>query len=103
VKIEIISKKENPLLKRTEIRLRAEHVQNGSTPPRLEVRKSLAKTLKEKTDRVFIKKLKTKTGTHAAIGLAYVYESVKQAELIEPEYIIKRNIQSERPTEDKKE
>jgi small subunit ribosomal protein S24e len=91
MEIEIISEKENPLLKRREVYFRVKHEQMGSTPPRLEVRKAIASALKAKVDFVFVKKFKTKTGKHIAVGLANVYDSVDQARLVEPEYIIKRN------------
>ena len=99
MEIEIVSKKENPLLKRTEIHFRVKHEQTGSTPLRLEVRNAIASALKAKVDFVFVKKLKTKTGKHIAVGLANVYDSVDQARLVEPEYIIKRNVPPEKSGE----
>ena len=101
MKIEVVSEKENPLLKRREVHFRVKHEQNGSTPSRLEVRKAIASVLKAKTDFVFVKKLETKTGTHIAVGSANVYDSVDQAKIAEPEYIIKRNIPPEKPAEAK--
>jgi small subunit ribosomal protein S24e len=96
MEIEIISDEENPLLKRREVDFRVKHEQTGSTPPRLEVRNAVASALKVKVDFVFVKKFKTKTGKHIAVGLANVYDSVDQARLVEPEYIIKRNIPPEK-------
>jgi ribosomal protein S24E len=52
---------------------------------------------------VFLKRFATKTGTHSASGIAHVYDSVEQAKLIEPEYIVKRNIPPEKPKEEAKE
>lgn len=101
--VRIISEKENMLLKRREVHFQVEHNQIGSTPTRLEVRKAIAIALKENIDLVFVKKLKTKTGTHTAVGLANIYDSVEQALLVEPEYIIKRNVPPEAPEEEKKE
>jgi small subunit ribosomal protein S24e len=77
-----------------------EHRQTGSTPPRLEVRKTLATMLKLNSDLVFIKRFKTKTGTNTAVGVANVYDSIEQAKFIEPEYIVKRNIPPEKPKEE---
>jgi ribosomal protein S24E len=93
MEIKIASKKENRLLKRSEVVFNIEHAQGGggSTPPRLEVRKALANLLKTDAELVFIKKLETKTGTHTALGVAHVYDSAEQSKLIEPEYIIKRH------------
>jgi len=60
----------------------------------------LAIELKESDDLVFIKKMKTLTGTHTTVGFANVYESVEQAKRIEPEYILKRNSPPEKPKEE---
>ncbi len=103
MEIKIVSEKENPLLKRREVQFRVNHGQMGSTPPRLETRKALASVLKAKVDLVFVRKLETKTSTHVAVGLANVYESIDQARLVEPEYIIKRNTPPEKPAEEGKE
>jgi small subunit ribosomal protein S24e len=101
--IKIISDKKNTLLKRREVYFQVEHTQTGSTPQRLEVRKALANMLKTDMDLVAVKKFETKTGTHFAIGIANVYDSIEQARHIEPEYIIKRNVPSEKPEEEEKE
>jgi small subunit ribosomal protein S24e len=102
MQVEIASEKENPLLKRKEVRFKVEHSETGCTPPRLEIRKAIAATLKIGTDRVFVKRFKTKTGTHTAIGDAHIYDSIEQAKLIEPEYVVKRNIPPEKPKEEEK-
>jgi len=102
MEIKITQQKENPLLKRKEVQFEVEH-NTGSTPPRLEVRRAVANALKLNVDLVFIKKFETKTGTHTATGTANLYESADQAKLIEPEYIVKRNIPPEKPKEEAKE
>ena len=102
MEIKIISQKENPLLKRKEVKFNVEH-STGSTPPRLEVRRAVATALKANVDLVFLKKFETKTGTRTAAGTANLYDSVEQAKLIEPEYIVKRNIPPEKPKEEAKE
>jgi len=99
MKIEIVSEKENPFLKRREVHFKVNHEQRGSTPPRLEVRNAIANALKAKLDLVFVKKFETKTGTHTAVGLANVYDSLDQARLVEPEYIIERNTPPKKPAE----
>ena len=50
-------------------------------------------------DIVFIKRMRTKTGTSITVGVANVYQSVNQAKLVEPEYIRKRNSPPEKPKE----
>jgi small subunit ribosomal protein S24e len=103
MKVEIISETENPLLERKEVQFRVDHDQTGSTPPRLEIRNAIATALKATADLVFVKKFTTKTGTSVAFGLANVYNSAEQAKLIEPAYIVERNVpSSEKPKEEVK-
>jgi len=99
MEIAITLEKINSLLKRREVHFQIKHNQTGSTPSRLEVRKAVAVALKTNVELVFVKKIETKTGTQIAIGLANVYDTIEQAKLIEPEYVIGRNI----PQEKKKE
>ena len=97
MKLKIVSKKQNPLLKRKEVTFRIEHAQTGGTPTRVEVRKQLATLLKTDLKLVYVKKVETKTGTMVAIGEANVYESIEQAKLMEPKHIIARNAIPEEP------
>lgn len=103
MEVQIVSTKENPLLKRKEVSFRVEQDPKGKTPARLEVKKALAAKLKINEEMVFVKKMQTMTGTHIAVGNATAYETVEQAKLIEPEYIIKRNSPPEEPKEEEKE
>ena len=103
MEVQIVSTKENPLLKRKEVGFRIEQDPRGKTPARLEVKKALAAKLKINEEMVFVKKMQTMTGTHIAVGNATAYETVEQAKLIEPEYIIKRNSPPEEPKEEEKE
>lgn len=91
MEVKIVSVKENPLLKRKEVAFRVEHGSQGKTPLRLEVRKALAAELKVSEGLVFVVKMQTMTGTSIAVGVANAYETMEQARLVEPEYIIKRN------------
>jgi len=92
MEIKILSEIENPVLKRIEVVFQVEHDQTGSTPARSEIKEALARKLKKDPTLVFVKKVETKTGTHTAVGTANIYHSIEQAKLIEPEYIIKRNM-----------
>ncbi len=98
MEIKIISQKENPLLKRKEVKFRVEHTQ-GKTPVRLDIKRSIASELQISDKLIFVKKMRTLTGTSTTLGAANAYESIEQAKLIEPDYIIKRNIPSEKPAE----
>ncbi len=98
MELKIISQKNNPLLKRKEVKFQIEHSQ-GKTPVRLDVKQSIASHLQTKATLVFIKNMKTLTGTSTTLGFANAYETLEQAKLIEPEYIVKRNSPPEKPAE----
>ncbi|MCJ7561365.1 30S ribosomal protein S24e [Candidatus Bathyarchaeota archaeon] len=102
MEVKIVSTKENPLLKRKEVAFRVEQGPKGRTPPRLEVKRAIAAELKINEELVFVKRMRTMTGTSTAVGFANAYETAEQAKLIEPEYIIKRN-SPEKPKEEAKE
>jgi len=102
MQVKIISKKENPLLKRKEVQFKVEHGPNGKTPARLDVKRSVAAELQVNEQLVFVKRMKTMTGTTTAVGFANAYETSEQAKIIEPEYIIKRNSPPEKQKEEAK-
>jgi small subunit ribosomal protein S24e len=90
VKVKIIKKNRNELLKRNEITFSVDHTGSGSTS-RIETREKLANILDSNKECVFIKKFETKTGSMIMIGEANVYDLVEEAKKIEPEHIILRN------------
>ena len=47
--------------------------------------------LKADLDRVWVRQMETKTGTHRTFGLAHVYDDAERAHEVEPEHIIGRN------------
>jgi len=96
MEIKITKEQQNRLLKRKEITFEIDHSQTGGTPQRLEIRNKLAEVLKTKPELVYVKRVETKTGTMKATGEANAYESIEQAKLIEPKYIIARNIPQEK-------
>ena len=55
------------------------------------MRRELAEMLKADLDRVWLRRLETKTGTHRTVGLAHVYDDAAKALEVEPEHIIRRN------------
>ena len=95
MEVKIISKEYNPLLKRKEVIFEVKHEKVKGTPPRLEIRTKLAEMLKMKLDQVYMRKVETKTGTMIALGEANAYDTVEQAVLIEPKYVIERNTPKE--------
>ena len=100
MEVKIVSTKKNPLLKRKEVNFRVEQGLKGKTPIRFEVKKAIAAELKINEEMVFIKKMRTMTGTTTAVGVANAYETVEQANFIEPDYIRKRNSPPEEPKEE---
>ncbi len=90
MKVEIVSKKRNDLLKRNEVKFRITH-EEGGTPSRVEVRQKLAASLDAEEERILVSKYETKTGSMITVGEANVYDSVEQAKATEPKYIIARN------------
>ncbi|MCL2358575.1 30S ribosomal protein S24e [Candidatus Bathycorpusculum sp.] len=100
MQIKIDTTKDNPLLKRREVGFTIVSGPKEKTPPRLEVKKAVAAELALGADVVYIKHMRTKTGTSITQGVANVYQSVAQAKLVEPEYIQKRNNPKEKSTEE---
>jgi small subunit ribosomal protein S24e len=96
MEVKITEQQYNPLLKRKEITFTIEHTQIRGTPSRLEVRKALADAIKANPEIVYVKRVVTKAGTMVAVGEANAYDSIEQAKLVEPEYIISRNTPKEK-------
>ena len=99
MKVKVVSKEYNPLLKRREVTFKVEHTETGGTPRRFEVRKQLATLLKADLELVYVKKMETKTGTMTAVGEANAYDSTEQAKLVEPKHIVARNVPPKQPEE----
>ena len=103
MKVNIISKEQNPLLKRREVKFGVDHSDMGGTPSRVEVSKQLASMLSAKSELVFVKNMATKTGSMTAVGEATVYDTMEQAKLMEPQHLLDRNKAPEKPKESKSE
>jgi ribosomal protein S24E len=104
MKVEIVDKVENPLLKRVELKFRVDHA-GAPTPRRLEVRPQLAALLGVAEDLVVIDKLSSTHGRQVASGIARAYSSREQLEKTEPKYLLKRGLpkeaKQEKPAEEK--
>jgi small subunit ribosomal protein S24e len=99
MEIKIVSIKENPLLKRREVGFTITQGQKGKTPNRFEAKRAVANAVQVKESVVYIKHMETLTGTSITNGSANVYQSIEQAQVVEPEYIKKRN-NPEKPKEE---
>ncbi len=88
--VEIVSKDENELLERTEVRFKATHLNEG-TPQREIVRDKLASLLKVPKERVVVDSMQSEFGKMETIGYAKVYKTKDAAVKYEREHILVRN------------
>jgi small subunit ribosomal protein S24e len=101
MEIEIDSKKNNPLLKRTEVYFTVKHAGEG-TPNREIIRSELADKLNSKKENIVVNIIKTGFVIQETTGYAKVYSSLESSKGIEREHILKRNKLGE-TKKDKKE
>ena len=88
--MEVIDRKENPLLGRVEIRFQWEHT-NSPTPSLKEMVAAAAKAEPgAKENLVFLKEVKTRFGRPQTTGLALVYGTAESAAL-EPDFVKQRH------------
>ncbi len=90
MEIDIQSKTNNPLLKRTEVHFTLRHEGEG-TPKRELVKSELADKLKVKKENIMIDYMKANFGNTETLGYAKVYKSVDEAKAREKKYILIRN------------
>jgi len=102
MEIEITDKKNNQLLKRTEVHFIIKH-ENQGTPNKAIMRNELAEALNAKKDQIIIDRVESSFGIQETKGYAKVYSSRKEAEDIERKHILKRNKVSESKPKKKEE
>jgi len=90
MEIDIQSKTNNPLLKRTEVHFTIHH-DGGKTPKRELIRSELAEKLNVKKENIMINFMKSSFGSADTVGYAKVYKSVKDAGAYEKKHVLKRN------------
>ena len=79
MEIEITDKKNNPFLKRTEVKFIISHI-NQSTPNQAIIRNELAQSLNAKKEHIIIDHIESHFGIQKTRGYAKVYTSRKEAE-----------------------
>ena len=99
--IEIVAKKENELLERTEVTFKAVHEKEG-TPERDAVREKLSAVLKAPKDRIVVDSMTSEFGRMDTLGYAKVYKSKDAAMKYEREHILVRNRLKEKAKAEKK-
>jgi small subunit ribosomal protein S24e len=90
MELEIVAKRENPFLKRTEVRFRVTHPAAVS-PGRAALREELAKALHATRDIVIVDFSRSEFGQAASRGYAKVYKSKEDALKVERKHILVRN------------
>jgi ribosomal protein S24E len=90
MEIELLEKKDHPLLSRIEVSFKIMHP-NESTPKRSDVRDGLAEHLNVKKGCVVIDNMKAVFGKSETLGFAKIYSNEKDAKDIEHKHILIRN------------
>jgi small subunit ribosomal protein S24e len=90
MEIEINTKKNNPLLNRTEIRFTVKH-QGEKTPNREIIKSEIAEKINAKKENIIIDFINSGFGIQESSGYAKIYSPAKIGEEIERKHILKRN------------
>ncbi len=98
LEIDVLDKKKNPLIDRTEIEFKIEHFAKG-TPNRLEVKKKISDMEKSKEELIIIRDISSHFGSSYSVGKAYVYKDINDLKFFEPFHIRVRNLPKEKRTE----
>ncbi|HVL49593.1 MAG TPA: 30S ribosomal protein S24e [Candidatus Thermoplasmatota archaeon] len=100
--IEIVGKKENALIGRTEVQFRILHT-GAQTPKREDVRDKLAAILNAKKQNIVVDNMESTFGHGETTGYAKVYPSVEALSKVEPLHLLKRNKLEEHAPKKRKE
>lgn len=90
MEIDIIERKENPMLYREELRVEILH-QGEGTPPREAVRERLAAKLDRDMNVIVVRDLDTKFGTTCTVGDVRCYEDASYTFEIEKNHMLEKN------------
>lgn len=102
MELQVVTKKENPLLKRVEVTFKAIH-KAEATPTRDAIRSELAKLLKAGKDAVVVDRSVSSFGRYETTGYAKIYKSKEEALAVERPHILVRNKLKEAEVKEKKE
>ena len=106
MEINIDSKRNNPLLNRTEVHFTIIH-EGEKTPNRDLVRTELAEKLNSKKEKIIVNYINPGFGKSQSTGYAKIYDSVDKIKDQERKFLLKRNTvggaKKEKPKEEKKD
>jgi small subunit ribosomal protein S24e len=88
--LKIESMKDNPLLKRKEIRYRISF-ENSATPSRDTIKELIARNTGANKELVVVDRNTQESGKHEVIGYSKIYADKESAMLYEPDYELFRN------------
>ncbi|MGC8585637.1 MAG: 30S ribosomal protein S24e [Thermoplasmata archaeon] len=86
----IDERRENPLLKRAEIKFKVKY-DKMKTPSREEIKELLSKNINVPKEKIILDYMRTSFGIHLISGYCKIYEDIETAKKIEPDYILIRN------------
>ena len=88
--MEIVGKKDNSLLERTEVDFLVKH-ENESTPSRKQVREALGVVLNVGKSILIVDSFSSEFGRGTSKGTAKVYKDLERAKKVEDDHILLRN------------
>ncbi len=89
----------NPVLKRREVTFFADH-SIAATPKLYDMKKLVAAKYGADEGLVFMRSLKTLTGTTKSVGEAEVYDSLEDVKSLVPKHIVTRNLPERHKTKE---
>ena len=98
IDIEIVEEKRNPLIERTELKVRIHHLDSG-TPNRLELKKKIAAMKNSNENLTIIRNIQTHFGALFDLGTVNIYDNAEELKYYEPFHIQIRNLPPEKRTE----
>ncbi|HIE34540.1 MAG TPA: 30S ribosomal protein S24e [Candidatus Altiarchaeales archaeon] len=97
MRIEIIEKRENPLLNRKEIQVKI--LYEGRTPDFLKIKEEIVKKLKLNNNLTVLNSIETEFGKKSSNCYLKVYKD-EESMKVEPEHRLKKNFEEEKPKEE---
>ncbi len=102
MELQVVTRKENPLLQRVEVTFKAVH-KAEATPTRDAIRSEIAKQLKASKESVVVDRSVSSFGRFETTGYAKVYKSKEEALAVERSHILVRNKLKEAEAKERKE
>ncbi len=90
MKVEVLTERENPLLKRKEVEALVEHV-GKATPSRAELRKVFAEQYGVPIEHVIVVKIRTRYGTNKSFVRCHLYEDLSVAKVVEHKHLLRKH------------